>query len=83
MINDNILIKFERARGHKYDWPEIVIQMKERMKEMKLGFPGIGNDHMSLVPFSQIKEGSAKFNLTHALTDYPMQCLLKYHYKRR
>ena len=24
---------------------------------MKLGFPGIGNDHMSLIPFSEIKEG--------------------------
>lgn len=57
MINDNVLIKTERARGHKYDWPDIVIAMKERMKEMKLGFPGIGNDHMSLVTFDQIKEG--------------------------
>ena len=58
MINDNVLIKFERKlRGHKTDWPDIVIAMKERMKEMKLGFPGIGNDHMSLIPFSEIKEG--------------------------
>ena len=57
MINDDKLIKVERARGHKTDWPEIVIQMKERMKEMKLGFPGIGNDHMSLITFSELQEG--------------------------
>jgi len=57
MINDSVLIKYERARGHKTDWPEIVIQMKERMKEMKLGFPGLGNDHMSLVTFENIKVG--------------------------
>ena len=57
MVNDNILIKYERARGHMTDWPDIVIQMKERMKEMKLGFPGIGNDHISMVPFSDIKPG--------------------------
>ena len=57
MINDNVLIKTERARGHKEDWPEIVIQMKERLNEVKLGFPGLGNDHLSLVPFSQIKVG--------------------------
>ena len=57
MINDNVLIKTERARGHKDDWPEIVIQMKERLNEVKLGFPGLGNDHLSLVPFSQIKVG--------------------------
>ena len=31
MINDNVLIKTERARGHKEDWPEIVIEMKERL----------------------------------------------------
>lgn len=57
MINDNVLIKTERARGHKEDWPEIVIQMRERLNEVKLGFPGLGNDHLSLVPFSQIKVG--------------------------
>jgi hypothetical protein len=56
MVNDNILIKYERSRGHKHDWPDIVIAMKQRMIEMKLGFPGIGNDHMSLVPFSTIEK---------------------------
>lgn len=57
MINDNVLIKRERSRGHKEDWPEIVIQMKERLNEIKLGFPGLGNDHLSLIPFSQVKVG--------------------------
>lgn len=57
MINDDVLIKFARKRGFKYDWPDQVIRMKNRMTEMKLGFTGIGNDHMSLVTFKEIKEG--------------------------
>ena len=57
MINDNVLIKYERARGHKTDWPDIVIAMKDRIREMKLGFPGIGNDHMTLVPYNTIERG--------------------------
>lgn len=54
MIDDNTIIKYERARGHKFDWPEAVINLKERLKEMKLGFPGIGNDHLSLTVFNNI-----------------------------
>lgn len=57
MVNDDILIKCSRNRGHKYTWPEQVNRMKSRMMEMKLGFPGIGNDHISLVEFSTIKPG--------------------------
>ena len=57
MINDAALIKFVRARGHKTDWPEVVITMRERIREMKLGFPGIGNNHLTLVPFNEIESG--------------------------
>lgn len=57
MVNDDILIKFERERGHKEDWPEYVIAMRERMLEMKLGFPGIRNDHLTLLPYSRINRG--------------------------
>lgn len=54
MINDDTLIKIERLRGYKYTWPEQVIKMKNRMMNMKLGFPGLGNDHLSLVEFKDI-----------------------------
>lgn len=57
MVNDDILIKYSRARGHKEDWPEQTRAMKKRLLEMKLGFPGIGNDHLSLVPVSSLKLG--------------------------
>lgn len=57
MVNDDTIIKFERKRGHKVDWPDIVVAMKQRMIEMKLGFLGIGNDHISLTTFSELKEG--------------------------
>lgn len=57
MVNDDILIKFSRKRGYKYTWPDQVNKMKSRMTEMKLGFPGIGNDHISLVEFGLIKPG--------------------------
>ncbi len=57
MVNDDILIKTERERGHREDWPDLVIAMKERITEMKLGFPGIGNDHLTLLPFSGIRRG--------------------------
>lgn len=56
MINDDTLIKIERSRGHKTTWPEQVIKMRERMVNMKLGFPGIGNDHLSLVEYGTIKK---------------------------
>ena len=57
MVNDDILIKFSRKRGHRYTWPDQVNLMKARMTEIKLGFHGIGNDHISLVEFKTIKPG--------------------------
>lgn len=57
MINDDVLIKIARSRGFKYTWPEQVIRMKSKITEMKIGFPGIGNDHLSLVTFKEIKNG--------------------------
>lgn len=56
MINDDTLIKIERSRGHKHTWPEQVIKMRERMISMKLGFPGLGNDHLSLVEYKDIQK---------------------------
>lgn len=57
MINDDVLIKTARRRGYKDTWPEQVMRMRNRMTEMKLGFSGIGNDHMSLVEFKTIGPG--------------------------
>lgn len=57
MVNDDILIKTERGRGHKRDWPQWVRAMRARMRELKVGFPGLGNDHMDLVEFRDIEEG--------------------------
>ena len=33
MINDDILIKFSRQRGHKEDWPQHVRFMRNRLYE--------------------------------------------------
>lgn len=56
MVNDDILIKWVRnVRGFKTDWPEYVIQAKKRLHEAKLGFPGIGNNHISLVKLNQLE----------------------------
>lgn len=57
MINDDILIKFARKRGHNTTWPEQVNLMKSRMSDMKLGFPGLGNDHLTLIEFKNIRVG--------------------------
>lgn len=57
MINDETLIKIVRGRGHKRTWPEQVILMKERLEWVRLGFPGIRNDHLSLIKFSDLKIG--------------------------
>lgn len=54
MVNDDVLIKAARARGHRDDWPEQVRAMRERIREMKLGFPGIGNDHLELTIFKRL-----------------------------
>ena len=57
MINDDILIKFARKRGYSKTWPDQVNLMKSRMMDMKLGFPGLGNDHLTLLEFQNIKVG--------------------------
>lgn len=57
MVNDDILIKTLRKRGHKTDWPEYVRAMIKRLEEIKLGFQGIGNNHLSLVTYDEIKDG--------------------------
>ena len=42
MINDDVLIKVARKQlGHLYDWPDVVIKMKQRLTEIKLGFTGL------------------------------------------
>ena len=57
MVNDDILIKFARKRGFSKTWPDQVNKMKSRMTEMKLGFPGIGNDHLSLMEYQNLNPG--------------------------
>lgn len=57
MIDNNVLIKIIRRRGHKSDWPLLVRSMISRIGEMKLGFPGLGNNHLELVEYDQIKVG--------------------------
>ena len=57
MINNDILIKIVRSRGHKKTWPEQVNKINQRIDWIKRGFPGIGNDHLSFVLFKDIKPG--------------------------
>ena len=57
MVNDDTLIKVLRNKGHKEDWPSAVRAVRKRLNEMKLGFPGIGDDHISLVEFGELIEG--------------------------
>lgn len=57
MINDDVLIKYAYKRGHAEDWPDFVMKMRERLGQVKLGFPGIGNDDLSLIEFKKIKPG--------------------------
>ena len=57
MINDSTIIKIERQSGFSEDWPEQVIEMKKRLLECKLGFPGVNNDVISLVTFDKLHEG--------------------------
>lgn len=57
MINDDILIKFVREGNYSQDWPEQVRIIKERLKEMKKGFPGIGNDSMTLTKYGNLITG--------------------------
>lgn len=57
MINDSAIIKYFRSHGHTTDWPERTVLLKNRIRDIKLGFPGLGNDHLSLVPYKTIKDG--------------------------
>lgn len=57
MIDDNVLIKCVRSRGYKTDWPEKVQSLKTRIYQIKLGFPGLNNDHLSIVQYKDIQEG--------------------------
>ena len=57
MVNDDVLIKFAWGSGHKEDWPDFVMAMKNRMTEMKLGFPGIGNNDITLTCFGKLGVG--------------------------
>ena len=57
MVNEDAFIKFARSRGFKYTWPEQVNKMRYRLVEMKRGFPGIKNNHLTLLEFKRIKEG--------------------------
>ena len=54
MINDDILIKLARSRGHRDDWPEYVRNFRKRLLECKLGFPGLGNDHITILNASEL-----------------------------
>jgi len=58
MINDEILIKISRLRGYKRTWPDQVCRMNSRLDWIKLGFPGIGNDHLEIVQYKDIKPGN-------------------------
>ena len=57
MINDETLIKIVRKRGFQRTWPTQVNRMKSRLEWVRLGFPGIRNDHLSLIKFSDLKLG--------------------------
>ncbi len=57
MINDEVLIKVLRRRGHKDDWPEEVIKMRGRIYNIKIGFPGIKSSHLSLIEKKDIHPG--------------------------
>lgn len=91
MVNDDILIKYARRRGYATTWPEQVRQMKSRMTDMKLGFPGIGNDHLSLVeykdlgpsdifiydPYVEIPAGDEAPMMLRCLPDEPGMCIIE------
>lgn len=57
MINDDTLIKIVRSRGYKKTWPDQVNRMKARLTWIKLGFPGIRNDHLTISLAKDLKEG--------------------------
>ena len=57
MINDETLIKLVRRRGYSRTWPTQVNRMKARLEWIRLGFPGIRDDHLSVVKFGDLKLG--------------------------
>ncbi len=59
MINDYTIIKLSRkvlGDNSEY-WPRRVRYIKNHLEEMKLGFPGIGNSHMSFKFSNDLVEG--------------------------
>lgn len=57
MVNVDTIIKVVRERGYKTSWPDETRYVMERLKFIKLGFPGIRNDHLSFIEFKNIKSG--------------------------
>jgi hypothetical protein len=55
MINDDVLIKVVRRRGFSRTWPDQVNRMKSRLEWVRLGFPGISNDHLSIIRAENLK----------------------------
>ena len=58
MIVVGSVIKLVRnSRGIKTDWPRYVRAFLDRLDEIKLGFPGLGNDHLTIAKYGTIREG--------------------------
>lgn len=57
MINLQTIVKIVRGHGHSLDWPEASKRLIQRLQEIKKGFPGIRNDHLSFIEITQAKEG--------------------------
>lgn len=57
MVNKDVLIKVARNRGFVHNWPDQVNYMRERLKQIKLGFPGLRNDHFDLIELKDVKDG--------------------------
>ena len=58
MIVVGSVIKLVRdSRGMKTDWPRYVRAFLDRLDEIKLGFPGLGNDHLTIAKYGTIREG--------------------------
>jgi hypothetical protein len=65
MINDDVLIKYARSRlaqGHTMDlepdnWVDYVRFLSKQLLACKLGFPGIGDDDISIIRLDQVRPG--------------------------
>ena len=65
MINDDVLIKYARGRlaqGHLMglepdNWVDYVRFLQKQLLACKLGFPGIGDDDISIISINQVKPG--------------------------